>query len=120
MNRTICGIFGFILLLTAIALPFLHLEQAKGDVLPLLIAFLTVLGSGAFFVLAVKPEVLKKYLIAVGALLVLLFAIGIAGFFTGVRIRAADSAEASTPPPPTRIEINPAAPAPVHAVPSQR
>ena len=55
MNRTVIGVFGFILLLTAIALPFLGLEKSNGDMLPLLVAFLTVVASGAFFVLALKP-----------------------------------------------------------------
>src|ERR1051325_1241781 len=80
MNRTVIGIFGFILLVIAIAIPFLGLEQSKGDVLPLLIAFLVVLASGAFFVLALKPTAFKGYLIAVAALLVVLISVGVAGF----------------------------------------
>jgi thiol:disulfide interchange protein len=81
MNRTVTGIFGFILLITAIALPFLGLQQSSGDVLPLLIAFLVLLASGAFFVLAIRPVYLKGYLIAVAALLVVLTVLGGAGFF---------------------------------------
>ena len=80
MNRTVIGIFGFILLVMAIVIPFLGLEQSKGDVLPLLIAFLVVLASGAFFVLALKPTAFKGYLIAVAALLVVLISVGVAGF----------------------------------------
>ena len=81
MNRTLTGIFGFILLVIAIALPFLGLEQSKGDVLPLLVAFLVLLASGAFFVLALKPAAFTGYLIAVTALVVVLAAVGVVGFF---------------------------------------
>ena len=81
MNRTVIGVFGFILLLAAIALPFLGLEQTKGDVLPLLVAFLVLLASGAFFVLALKPAAFKGYLIAVVALVVVWAAPLVVGFF---------------------------------------
>lgn len=81
MNRTVTGIFGFILLLIAIALPFLGLEQSKGDVLPLLVAFLVFLASGAFFVLALKPAAFKGYLIAVIALVAVLTTAGVASYF---------------------------------------
>jgi hypothetical protein len=81
MNKNVTGTFGFILLLAAVALPFLGLEQSKGDVLPLLVAFLTVLASGAFFILALRPIYVKRYLIGVLSLIMVLMAIGVAGYF---------------------------------------
>ena len=68
MNRTLLGVFGFILLLVAIALPFLGLGQSKGDVLPLFISLLVFLVSGGFLVLAIKPEIFRKYVIGAAAL----------------------------------------------------
>jgi len=82
MNKTLIGTFGFILLLAAIALPFLHLGQSKADILPLAIAFLAALAAGAFFVLAMMPHFFKRYLIGVAALLVILVGVGLVGLFS--------------------------------------
>ena len=71
--------FGFILLIGAIALPFLGLEQSKGDILPLLVAFLILLASGAFFVLALNRSFLKGYLITIAVFLAVLIGFAVAG-----------------------------------------
>jgi multisubunit Na+/H+ antiporter MnhG subunit len=80
MNKTVIGVFGFILLLIAIALPFLHLEQSKGDALPLLIAVLVAPVACALLVLAIKPEWFRRYLIALAAL----FGLAVVMFFVGL------------------------------------
>jgi uncharacterized membrane protein HdeD (DUF308 family) len=39
MNKTVLGVLGFLVLMTGIALPFAHLQQMSGDILPLLVGF---------------------------------------------------------------------------------
>ena len=79
-------------------IPFLGLEQSRGDILPLLISFLLLLVSGAYFVVALNRALLKAYLITIAALFAILIGLGVAGAsYYSTPHRSGDSPASSMP-----------------------
>ncbi len=67
MNRNLVGSFGFVLILLALAIPFLGLEQSDGDILPLLVAVVSFVTGLGLLLASIKPGIGKAYAISAGA-----------------------------------------------------
>ncbi len=93
------AIFGFVLLLIAIALPFAGLQQSPGDIGPGLLAFVVGAIASALLVAAFWPRIIKWYLLGVGIVMVLVLGLGVFLLFWSSELTSS-SASSSKPGAP--------------------
>ena len=84
MKRRLCWVFGGLLLVVAVALPFAGLERFDGDTDPLILGLVGVAVGAGFWVLAWRPTVFEHYVRLVSLVFLTLALLGVIGLLSNI------------------------------------